>query len=58
MTPAILALIEGIIATVPEAIQLWNTLKPIISDGREPTEEEWATLNAQRDVAHAAVQAG
>jgi len=57
MSPALIALLEGIISSVPEAIALWNQVKPILTSGTEPTADQWATLNAMADAAHAAVQA-
>ncbi len=53
---AVLALIEGIIQLTPEAIALWQQLKPILEQGRNPTPEEWLFLNMQADLAHQAAQ--
>lgn len=56
MSETLLALITAIVTYGPRALTLWNTLRPILSEGREPTEDEWATLNKMRDDVHAQVQ--
>lgn len=33
-----------------------NTVKAMVDEGREPTEEEWAALRARSDDAHAVIQ--
>lgn len=53
----ILSLIQGIISTAPAAIRLWETLRPILAAGREPTDEEWSDLNLLADIAHQQLQA-
>ena len=53
----ILSLIQGIISTAPAAIRLWETLRPILEAGREPTAEEWERLNLLANLAHQELQA-
>ena len=53
----ILAAVQAIIADTPEAIALWQAVSPVLVSGQEPTDAEWATLNAMADAAHASVQA-
>lgn len=53
----ILSLIQGIISTAPAAIRLWETLRPILEEQREPTAAEWERLNLLADLAHQELQA-
>lgn len=58
MNPAtLIPLIEGIISLEPEAQAAWTAIKQLWTSGQPPTTEQWATLNALTDAAHAAVQA-
>ena len=41
---------------VTAAIKAWPTLQAIVAEGRDPTPEEQAALDAAADAAHAALQ--
>lgn len=48
---------EQIIRYRQEMQQLKTKVETIVAEGREPTEAEWAELQARSDAAHAAIQA-
>jgi len=41
---------------VTAAIKAWPTIQAIVTEGRDPTPEEQAALDAAADAAHAALQ--
>lgn len=51
----ILAILEGIISSVPEAIQLYHKIAPLISQRADITEDEVSAVNALVPEAHTAV---
>jgi hypothetical protein len=56
MPAVLLAIIQGLISTVPAAVSAWQALQPILAAGRDPTPEEWAAIMPQILAAHKAVQ--
>lgn len=42
--------------SVPAAIEAKEAIDTMLAEGREPTPEEWAKLNAVTDALHAEVQ--
>lgn len=54
---ALIALIEGVLAEVPQAIDVFNQLKAMAASGTEPTADEWTAMIGNIDAANAAVQA-
>lgn len=57
MVPLI-ALVGAFISAEQIAQEVWTLAKPILEARRDPTAEEWATLNALADRAHAEMQGG
>jgi hypothetical protein len=41
---------------VAAAVRAWPTVQAIVTEGRDPTPSEQATLDAAADAAHAALQ--
>lgn len=54
---AVAALIEGGEEASEELHALTDQIKGMVADGRNPSEEEWASLKARSDAAHAVLQA-
>lgn len=54
---AVAALIEGGEEASQELHALTDQIKGMVAEGRNPSEEEWATLRSRSDAAHAALQA-
>lgn len=61
MNPAlilpIISLIETIIQDTPQAIALFQTVKTVMTQGSDPTPEQWAALLTAMAAAHTKVQA-
>lgn len=53
---ALLPLLSTIIAGTQAAQEVWAVVRPILEAQRDPTAEEWATLNALADRVHAQMQ--
>lgn len=51
----ILAIIEGLIAAVPEATMLWNKVVGLITPAADIPDQQMAEIQALVPVAHAAV---
>jgi hypothetical protein len=51
----ILAILEGIISSVPEAIQLYHKVAPLISQRADISDADIASVNALVPEAHTAV---
>ncbi len=54
---ALLGVIETIVQQTPAAIALFNSVKTLMTSGAEPTDAQWAALDAALTADHAAVQA-
>lgn len=54
--PPLIAVLGLAISGTQLAQDIWATVKPILADGRDPTPEEWAALDALADRAHAEMQ--
>jgi hypothetical protein len=52
----LIALIEGLISSVPEAISLWHRVAPLISPNADIHPDQIAEVNALVPEAHAAVE--
>lgn len=57
MVPLI-ALVGAFISAEQIAQEVWAVARPILEARRDPTPEEWATLNDLADRAHAAMHGG
>jgi len=51
--PGLIAAGQSVVSTVNQAITMGNTF---VAEKRDPTPEEWAALDAQRDALHKQVQ--
>ncbi len=54
--PPLIAVLGLAISSTRLAQDIWATVKQILADGRDPTPEEWASLNELADRAHAEMQ--
>ena len=54
--PPLIAVLGLAISGTQLAQDIWAAVKPILAEGREPTEAEWASLNDLADRAHAEMQ--
>ena len=52
----IIALIEGVVSAVPQAVSAFNAFKAMSAAGIEPTADQWNAAIANIDAANAAVQ--
>jgi len=54
---ALLGVLQSIVQDAPEAIALFNQVSAMLKNGTEPTQAQWAALDAAMSSHHAALQA-
>ncbi len=54
--PPLVAVLGLAISGTQLAQEIWAVVKPILAEGRDPSEAEWAALDAMADRAHAEMQ--
>lgn len=52
----VLALVQGVLQGIPEALAVWQSVQAMVAAGQDPTAEDWAALQVQVAAAHQAVQ--
>lgn len=48
---------DGVAQAIPEAVAAFGLVQQMVAANRDPTPEEWATLDAAADAYHKAIQA-
>lgn len=54
----LLAIFEGVLSEVPEAMAAYQQLKAMAAAGTDPTAAEWAALDQAADALHAQIAQG
>lgn len=52
----LVAIFDGVVKAVPEAIAAYGTLKTMTTERRDPTAEEWKQIATAMAVVHSQVQ--